>query len=75
MARLIGMLVVVVAVVIGVGLYRGWFHFSSDRSNGDPTYTVTMDKEKIKEDEARAKQKLQDMEHKGQEKVAPATQP
>ena len=75
MIRLISTLLLLVAVVAGVGYFRGWFQFSSDRSNGDPTYSVTVDKDKIKEDEARAKKKLQDMEHKGQEKVAPATQP
>ena len=75
MAKTLLILILFVAVGIGVGFYLGWFHLSSDRSNGNPAFTVTVDKEKVKEDEARAKKKLQELEHKVEEKVAPATQP
>jgi len=75
MARFFGILVLVAAVVVGVAWYCGWLQLSTDRTNGDPSYTVTVDKEKIKVDEGRAQQKLQDIEHKVQEKVAPATHP
>ena len=75
MAKKLLILLLLVAVGVGVGFYLGWFHLSSDRSNGDPTYTVTVDKQKVKKDEARAKKKLQELEHTVKEKVAPATQP
>ena len=75
MARLAFIIILLLAIVIGVGFYVGWFHLSSDRSNGDPNYTVTVDKEKIKADEARANKKLQEMGQEVREKVAPATQP
>lgn len=75
MAKLLLIFLLLVVVVIGVGFYLGWFHLSSDQSNGNPAYTVTVDKEKVKADEARAKKKLQELEHTVKERVAPATQP
>ena len=75
MAKSLLAIFLLVAVLVGVGLYRGWFHFSSERKDGDASYTVTVDQDKMKDDEARANKKLQDVEDRVRQKVAPATQP
>jgi hypothetical protein len=71
-ALLIG-LVLLVAVVIGVGFYQGWFHVSTGGSDGKVNAGVTVDKEKIEADKEKAKEKLRELEEKGKEKVNAAT--
>jgi hypothetical protein len=75
MARLFFVVVLILAVVIGAGFYLGWFQVTSDHSTTNPSYTVTVDKDKINEDKAKAEEKLHDVEHKVQARIAPATQP
>ena len=55
------LLVVVVLLLVGIaglGFYRGWFHFSTDSADHKPSATITVDKDKIQEDEQRAKEKV-----------------
>jgi hypothetical protein len=54
MKRFLIGLVLIVAGVVGLGFYRGWIHFSSERAADKPSVTVTMDKEKIQEDKNKA---------------------
>jgi hypothetical protein len=51
MRRLLFILVVLVAGLAVLGYYRGWFTVSDS--------AVTVDKEKVQEDEAKAKAKLE----------------
>jgi hypothetical protein len=46
--------VLIVAGVVGLGFYRGWLHFTSDRAVDKPSVTVTVDKEKLQDDKSRA---------------------
>jgi hypothetical protein len=64
MIRILGTLVVLLVVVAGVGLYRGWFYADSHDSNGQPAVTVTVDKGKFNQDKASAQQEVRDLEHK-----------
>jgi hypothetical protein len=57
MRFLIVMLLIVVGVV-GLGFYRGWFHVSSDRSADKSNVTLTIDKDKAKQDAKDAKEKV-----------------
>jgi hypothetical protein len=57
MRFLIVMLLIVVGVV-GLGFYRGWFHVSSDRSAEKSNVTLTVDKDKVKQDAKDAKEKV-----------------
>jgi hypothetical protein len=50
MARLIGVLAIVVLVAAGVGYYLGWLKFSRGDRPGESSVTVTVDQEKIKHD-------------------------
>ena len=64
MIRILGMLVVLLAVIAGIGYYRGWFHAGSTDTNGQQTVTVTVDKDKLDQDKASAQQEVQDLGHK-----------
>jgi hypothetical protein len=69
MKRLLQLLLVVVLLVAGVGAlgyYRGWFTVSTQ---GDDEINLKLDKEKLKEDEDRAKAKLEELKGKIKDKV------
>jgi hypothetical protein len=57
-------LVLIVACLVGVGFYRGWFHLTSDRSGDKSSITVTVDKDKMQQDKADGQKKVQDMNHR-----------
>ena len=55
--------ILAVLLVIGIGVlgyYRDWFQVSSESRDKDATFHLTVDKEKLKEDEEKAKQQLQE---------------
>ncbi len=54
MKKLVIGLVLIVAGVVGLGFYRGWIHFTSDRAADKPSVTVTVDEEKIQDDKNKA---------------------
>ena len=56
-------LVVVAAVVIGVGFYRGWWNLTSDSTDTKVHLNVTVDKDKIQEDKKNVLGKAQDPGH------------
>jgi hypothetical protein len=75
MARFLGVLVIIVAVVVGLGLYLGWFQFGSDTTEGKTHVTFTVDQEKIKADEKRALEKIRGtVNPKSQTAPAPESQ-
>ena len=59
-------------VVVGVGL--GWFHFSSRNDKGEPSVTLSVDKDKITTDKDKLVNKVQDLGHQAADKIAPTTQ-
>jgi hypothetical protein len=66
----------VVLLVIGIavlGYFRDWFQFSSDSTDKDTTFHLTVDKEKLKEDEEKAKQKLHEAGQVLEEKAKEVT--
>ena len=64
MMRLLGILVVLFALVAGFGYYRGWFQAQGGAVDGQSTLIVTVDKNKIDQDKAKAQQDLQNLDHK-----------
>jgi len=44
------LLVVLVAGVVGVGFYQGWFHLSTEATDHKPSATITVDEQKMQED-------------------------
>ena len=71
--RIVFILVLIVAGVIGVGFYRGWFTVASDSQGSTPNITVSVDKEKIRQDKAKAVERVQDLEQQAKAKVAATT--
>jgi hypothetical protein len=69
MRRLLIVLVLVVAAIVGVGFYQGWWRLSTGGTDGKANPPVTVDKEKIEQDKERAKEKLQELEQKIREKT------
>jgi hypothetical protein len=62
--RALIVLILIVAGVVGLGLYRGWFHVTSGRSIDTSTVTVTVDKDKIHQDKNDAQKKVQNLNQK-----------
>jgi hypothetical protein len=60
MTRFLGVLVLIVAGVLCLGLYLGWFHFDSETTGGQSHITLTVDKDKIKADENKVIDKVRD---------------
>ena len=63
------LLVLLAVVIVGVGLYRGWFEVSTQKTEDKSSVSITMDKNKIKEDEEKVKEKVQDLEHQMKDKT------
>jgi len=64
MTRFLGTLVVAFIVVACFGYYRGWFDAESHDSHGQHTVILTVDKDKINQDKANARQDVHDLEHR-----------
>jgi hypothetical protein len=52
--RLFLLLVIVVVVIAGAGFYRGWFGLTTGGDEQHPNVQLTVNKDKVKEDEQRA---------------------
>jgi len=74
MARILFTLVLIVAVVAGLGFYMGWFHVSSSSDGGSAQITVSMDKDQIQEDKDKAVDKVQDLGQQAKDKIETTTQ-
>jgi hypothetical protein len=60
MKNLCTLLVLAVIGVAVLGYWRDWFHVTTDSMDDEVTFHVTVDKEKFKEDKAKAQQKLEE---------------
>lgn len=67
-------LVLVVAVVVGLGFYRGWWNFASESTDTKVHLNVTVDKDKIQEDKKNALGKVQDFGHQVNDKATVPTE-
>jgi len=65
---IIPFLVVGVAIV-GIGFYQGWFQVASDNATGKSNVTLSVDKDKFKEDSKTAVSKVEDMGHQIKDKI------
>lgn len=61
MNRFIVAIVVIALAVGGVAYYLGWFNVGSDHTGGNDHVTITVDENKFKEDEKKAKEKVHDL--------------
>jgi hypothetical protein len=72
MRRLLIVFVLVVAGVVGLGFYQGWFHFTTGGTDGKGNIPIAVDREKIEQDKEKVKEKVQDWEQKLKEKTKTA---
>lgn len=73
MKGLIAVLVLVVAVVVALGFYRGWWSLASDSTDSKVHLNVTVDKDKLQEDKTSAMEKVQGLGHEVKEKATAPT--
>ncbi len=55
------LLVIVVVLLIGIagiGFYQGWFRVSTEGTEQQPSATITVDTDKIREDETSVREKV-----------------
>jgi len=64
----------VLALVVGLGFYKGWFHFASDSGGGKSNVTFTVDTDWIRADEKRAVGAVKDPGHPSTTKATPPTE-
>ena len=57
--RFVIVMLLIVVGVVGLGFYRGWFDVSSEGSADKSNVTLTVDKDKVKQDTKDAKEKVQ----------------
>jgi hypothetical protein len=48
------LLVLLVAGVVGLGFYEGWFHLSTGGADHKPSATISVDENKMQEDKKKA---------------------
>jgi hypothetical protein len=65
---------VIVAGLAGLGFYQGWFHLGSQNSAGKSDITLTVDKDKMNADEQKAKDKVQGLGRRADDKAAAAAE-
>ena len=59
MKSIFKLLIVLVICLVGIGIYRGWFSFSGPSGDAEKDkMSVSVDKEKIREDVQKAKAKV-----------------
>jgi hypothetical protein len=68
--RFLIVLLLIVACVVGLGFYRGWFHLTSDTAAGKSNVTLTVEKDKMQQDKEKAQDTVQG--HREEDKAASA---
>lgn len=67
MKTLLVVIVLLAAGIAGLGFYRGWFNLSTDNADQKPSATITVDKDKFRDDEQSAKEKVHDFGQEAKE--------
>jgi hypothetical protein len=74
MNRFVFVLLLLVVGVVALGFYQGWFHFSTERTDQKTNIQITVDKDKIRQDEETAKEKLREAGQKVKESTGVRTE-
>lgn len=69
MRTLMFVVVLLLVGIVGLGFYRGWFQLSTDTASQRPSATITVNKDKIHEDEQTAKDKVRGYGQEPREKA------
>jgi uncharacterized protein YdeI (BOF family) len=63
MNRLLFVLVLIGAGIVGLGFYQGWFHIGSDKADGKSNVTLSVDTEKFQADKKTAVAEVKGLGH------------
>jgi hypothetical protein len=74
MGRFLAVIGVILVCVICLGLYMQWFTVSTSSGENKTNVEITVDKQKIKEDEEKAKQKANEIKDDIKQKVKEKTE-
>jgi hypothetical protein len=69
MKALVFVVVLLLAGIVGLGFYRGWFRLSMVNADHQPSATITVNKDKIHEDEKQAKDTVHGLEQGAKEQL------
>jgi hypothetical protein len=69
MTKFLGVVALILICVGVLGYFLGWFSFSSSSTPDDATIKMTVNKEKVKQDEEKAKETLRSAEEKVKEQL------
>ena len=64
MKTLFGVAFLLLVGIVGLGFYLGWFHLSTYSTGQTSSATITVDRDKIRADEGKAKEKAKEFEQK-----------
>lgn len=74
MKRFLVLVLVLAVGIVGLGLYLGWFHFSTGGTDEKPNVTFTVDKDKIEKDKKKAEEELHKAGQAVREKIGHGTE-
>jgi hypothetical protein len=69
MRALRSLLILVVIALVAIGFYRGWFSVTSKPGNQESDVTLSIDKEKIREDTNKVKAEARGLKHDLEERA------
>ena len=72
MRRLLIVLVLAVAGIVGVSFYQGWLRLATGEAGAKASLPVIVDWEKFEQDKVKAQEKVQGLEQQVKEKVLAA---
>ena len=73
MKALFGAILLLVICIICLGFYQGWFHITTHGTDQKSSATITVDKDKIRADESKAKEKMEEFGQKAKDKTGERT--
>ena len=68
--RILGVIVAFVAIIAGIGLYRGWFRVASNNADTKSEFTLTVDNDKVLVDRKAATEKMADLGQQAKDSIA-----
>lgn len=74
MKTLLFVVVLLAAVVVGFGFYRGWFRLSTDNTDPNANATITVDQDKFRADKEKVTEKVHDLGQKAKDKSGDPTE-
>jgi predicted negative regulator of RcsB-dependent stress response len=73
MKALFGALVLLLLGLVCLGFYQGWFHITTHNTDQKSSASITVDKDKIRADEGKAKEKVEEFGQKAKDKIGERT--